>query len=92
MDQQSDNFTAEMLLKQLGLVQTERGTTTAGAQTVMRLLGADGIPLQGVRFVDGSGLSLLDRMTADRARRDPAGAVRGPDAAACPACRAAGGR
>jgi D-alanyl-D-alanine carboxypeptidase/D-alanyl-D-alanine-endopeptidase (penicillin-binding protein 4) len=65
MDQQSDNFTAEMLLKQLGLLQADRGTTAAGAQTVMRLLGADGIPLQGVRFVDGSGLSLLDRLTAD---------------------------
>jgi D-alanyl-D-alanine carboxypeptidase/D-alanyl-D-alanine-endopeptidase (penicillin-binding protein 4) len=65
MDLESDNFTAEMLLKQLGLLQSERGTTAAGAQTVMRLLGADGIPLQGVRFVDGSGLSLLDRLTAD---------------------------
>ena len=65
MDQQSDNFTAEMLLKQLGLLQADRGTTAAGAQTVMRLLGADGIPMQGVRFVDGSGLSLLDRMTVE---------------------------
>ena len=65
MDQQSDNFTAEMLLKQLGLLQAEQGSTVAGAQTVMRLLGADGIPLQGVRFADGSGLSLFDRMTVD---------------------------
>jgi D-alanyl-D-alanine carboxypeptidase/D-alanyl-D-alanine-endopeptidase (penicillin-binding protein 4) len=64
MDLQSDNFTAEILLKQLGLLQASRGSTTAGAQTVMRLLGADGIPLAGVRFVDGSGLSLLDRLTA----------------------------
>ena len=63
MDQQSDNFTAEMLLKQLGLLQAERGTTAAGAQLVTRLLIADGIPMQGVRFVDGSGLSLLDRIT-----------------------------
>jgi D-alanyl-D-alanine carboxypeptidase/D-alanyl-D-alanine-endopeptidase (penicillin-binding protein 4) len=65
MDQQSDNFTAEMLLKQLGLLQSDVGTTTAGAQTVMRLLGADGIPLQGVRFADGSGLSLNDKLTVD---------------------------
>jgi serine-type D-Ala-D-Ala carboxypeptidase/endopeptidase (penicillin-binding protein 4) len=64
MDLQSDNFTAEILLKQLGLLQAARGSTTAGAQTVMRLLGADGIPLAGVRFVDGSGLSQLDRLTA----------------------------
>jgi D-alanyl-D-alanine carboxypeptidase/D-alanyl-D-alanine-endopeptidase (penicillin-binding protein 4) len=65
MDRESDNFTAEMLLKQLALLQAERGTTAAGAQTVMRMLGADGIPLAGVRFVDGSGLSLQDRLTAD---------------------------
>lgn len=65
MDLESDNFMAEMLLKQLGLLQSTRGTSAAGAQTVMRLLGADGIPLDGVRIVDGSGLSQLDRLTAD---------------------------
>jgi serine-type D-Ala-D-Ala carboxypeptidase/endopeptidase (penicillin-binding protein 4) len=65
MDLRSDNFTAELLLKQLGLLQADQGTTAAGAQTVMRLLGADGIPLAGVRFVDGSGLSQLDRLTAE---------------------------
>jgi len=65
MDLESDNFMAEMLLKQLSLLQSPRGSTAAGAQTVMRLLGADGIPLEGVRFVDGSGLSVLDRLTVD---------------------------
>ena len=65
MDIDSDNFSAEMLLKQLGLVQSPRGSSAAGAQVVMRQLGADGIPLDGVRFVDGSGLSLLDRLTVD---------------------------
>lgn len=65
MDVQSDNFTAEMLLKQLALLQAPQGTTAAGSQMVMRLLGADGIPLAGVRFVDGSGLSVLNRLTVD---------------------------
>ncbi len=65
MDLESDNFVAELLLKQLGLLQSAQGTSAAGAQTVMRLLGADGIPLDGVRIVDGSGLSQLDRLTAD---------------------------
>src|SRR5438067_729748 len=65
MDLQSDNFIAEVLLKQLGLLQSAPATTAAGAQTVTRLLGADGIPLAGVRIVDGSGLSQLDRLTAD---------------------------
>jgi D-alanyl-D-alanine carboxypeptidase/D-alanyl-D-alanine-endopeptidase (penicillin-binding protein 4) len=65
MDRNSDNFTAEMLLKQLGAVQGGAGTTAAGAGVVTGLLTQAGIPMTGVRFVDGSGLSLLDRVTAD---------------------------
>ena len=64
MDHESDNFTAEMLLKELGAVQTDRGTTAAGAGVVRRLLADAHVPMEGVRIVDGSGLSLLDRMTA----------------------------
>ena len=63
MDQFSDNFTAEMLVKELGAVQVGAGTTTAGIDYVRGLLGRAGIPLAGVRMVDGSGLSLLDRQT-----------------------------
>lgn len=65
MDQQSDNFTAEILLKQLSLKQAERGSTAVGAQVVMRVLADAGIPTRGVRIVDGSGLSRDDRLTAD---------------------------
>ena len=43
MDRESDNFTAELLLKELGAVAK--------------------VPLAGVQIVDGSGLSLLDRLT-----------------------------
>jgi D-alanyl-D-alanine carboxypeptidase len=64
MDRQSDNFTAEMLLKALGAVQMGRGTTAAGAAIVTTALADAGIPLAGVRIVDGSGLSRLDRLTA----------------------------
>jgi D-alanyl-D-alanine carboxypeptidase/D-alanyl-D-alanine-endopeptidase (penicillin-binding protein 4) len=64
MDVDSDNFYAEMLLKELGAVQADRGSTSAGAGVVTGLLAQAGIPLDGVRVVDGSGLSLLDRMTA----------------------------
>jgi D-alanyl-D-alanine carboxypeptidase/D-alanyl-D-alanine-endopeptidase (penicillin-binding protein 4) len=63
MDRESDNFTAEMLLKQLGALYGGRGSTSAGAGVVTRTLAADGIPLTGVRIVDGSGLSSLDRVT-----------------------------
>jgi serine-type D-Ala-D-Ala carboxypeptidase/endopeptidase (penicillin-binding protein 4) len=64
MDHASDNFTAEILLKELGAVVARRGTTVAGAAIVTRQLAAAGVPLAGVRVVDGSGLSLLDRLTA----------------------------
>jgi D-alanyl-D-alanine carboxypeptidase/D-alanyl-D-alanine-endopeptidase (penicillin-binding protein 4) len=64
MDHASDNFTAEILLKQLGAGFGAQGTTAAGADVVSRLLGEQRIPLTGVRIVDGSGLSGLDRLTA----------------------------
>ena len=63
MDRDSDNFTAEMLLKQVGAVQGGGGTTADGAGVTTGLLQAAGVPLDGVRLVDGSGLSRLDRWT-----------------------------
>jgi len=63
MDTVSDNFTAEMLVKELGAVQSGHGTTAAGVGFVTGLLAEVGVPLDGVRLVDGSGLSLLDRLT-----------------------------
>src|SRR5207244_30271 len=65
MDRVSDNFTAEMLVKELGAVQSGHGTTAAGVGVITGLLSAAGVPLAGVRLVDGSGLSLLDRLTPD---------------------------
>jgi D-alanyl-D-alanine carboxypeptidase/D-alanyl-D-alanine-endopeptidase (penicillin-binding protein 4) len=64
MDRESDNFTAEMLLKQLGLSELGRGTSAAGAAVVTQTLVEAGVPMTGVRIVDGSGLSRLDRLTA----------------------------
>ncbi len=64
MDEQSDNFTAEMILKELGAEAGAAGTTAAGAAVVRRDLGAAHVPLEGVRIADGSGLSSLDRVTA----------------------------
>lgn len=63
MDHESDNFTAEMLLKQLGAMTGAVGTTAHGAQVVRRALRDAGIPLAGVRIADGSGLSPADRLT-----------------------------
>ena len=64
MGLESDNFTAEMLLKQLGAVEEGKGTSAAGAAVVTRTLRTSRVPLAGVRIVDGSGLSLLNRLTA----------------------------
>jgi PBP4 family serine-type D-alanyl-D-alanine carboxypeptidase len=64
MDRDSDNFRAEMLLKDLGAELGGAGTTAAGARVVRAALAAAKVPLTGVRIVDGSGLSLLDRVTA----------------------------
>jgi D-alanyl-D-alanine carboxypeptidase/D-alanyl-D-alanine-endopeptidase (penicillin-binding protein 4) len=65
VNRESDNFTAEILLKHLGATRGAAGTTAAGADVVRRALEAAGVMLSGVRIVDGSGLSLLDRMTAE---------------------------
>jgi D-alanyl-D-alanine carboxypeptidase/D-alanyl-D-alanine-endopeptidase (penicillin-binding protein 4) len=64
MDRESDNFRAEMLLKELGALERGHGTTAAGAAVVRADLETDGVPLTGVSIVDGSGLSQLDRLTA----------------------------
>jgi PBP4 family serine-type D-alanyl-D-alanine carboxypeptidase len=64
MDRESDNFDAEMVLKELGAELAGAGTTAAGAGVVMSELAAAAVPLAGVRLADGSGLSLLDRLTA----------------------------
>jgi serine-type D-Ala-D-Ala carboxypeptidase/endopeptidase (penicillin-binding protein 4) len=64
MNRESDNFTSELLLKQLGTLDGTRGTTLRGVRVVIRTLAADGIPLSGVRIADGSGLSRSNRLTA----------------------------
>jgi D-alanyl-D-alanine carboxypeptidase/D-alanyl-D-alanine-endopeptidase (penicillin-binding protein 4) len=64
MNSESDNFFAEMLLKVLGAEELGQGTTAAGARVVRRELIQRGVPTQGVRIVDGSGLSRNDRFTA----------------------------
>jgi D-alanyl-D-alanine carboxypeptidase/D-alanyl-D-alanine-endopeptidase (penicillin-binding protein 4) len=64
MNRESDNFVSELLLKELGAVMAGRGTTAAGAEIVRSTLAQAGVPVAGVRITDGSGLSRLDRLTA----------------------------
>ena len=64
MCRESDNFTAEVVVKELGALYGTGGTTAAGARVVRGALADAEIPLAGVRLADGSGLSGLDRLTA----------------------------
>ena len=64
MGRESDNFTAEMVVKQLGALYESAGTTAAGVRVIRGALADAEVPLAGVRLADGSGLSRLDRLTA----------------------------
>lgn len=59
----SDNNTAEMVLKELGVAKGGGGTRLAGLDVVNATLKSWGIPMDGVTIVDGSGLSDDNRLT-----------------------------
>ena len=59
----SDNDTAEMLLKELGVADTGAGTVAGGLAVVDRILRSWAVPMDGVRLVDASGLSSDNRVT-----------------------------
>lgn len=59
----SDNGTAELLVKELGVRQLGEGSTAAGVRAVATVMGRIGVPLNGVAVADGSGLSDAARAT-----------------------------
>jgi D-alanyl-D-alanine carboxypeptidase/D-alanyl-D-alanine-endopeptidase (penicillin-binding protein 4) len=59
----SDDNTAEMMLKELGVADSATGTRIAGLTAMDRVLRSWGVPMEGVRPVDGSGLSVENRVT-----------------------------
>ncbi|HSM66430.1 MAG TPA: D-alanyl-D-alanine carboxypeptidase/D-alanyl-D-alanine-endopeptidase [Ilumatobacteraceae bacterium] len=59
----SDNDTAEMLVKELGVADGGVGTLPAGLDVIDRTLRSWGVPMAGVRLTDGSGLSSDNRLT-----------------------------
>jgi D-alanyl-D-alanine carboxypeptidase/D-alanyl-D-alanine-endopeptidase (penicillin-binding protein 4) len=59
----SDNNTAEMLVKELGLTTAGTGTRVAGLDAVRGVLDGWGVDLGGVVLTDGSGLALDNRLT-----------------------------
>lgn len=69
MIRESDNLTAELLVREVGLARRGEGTTEAGTGAVVEVLRELGI--------DGSGLSLLDGSGLDRGNRATCGSVLG---------------
>ena len=61
MLRESDNLTAELLVKELGARFGGAGTTTAGLEVVRAALTEAGLPVAQLTTVDGSGLDRSDR-------------------------------
>lgn len=59
----SDDNTAEMLLKEIGLAVAGIGSRQAGLDVMRSVLAEWGIPIEGMAFADGSGLSNSNRVT-----------------------------
>jgi len=65
MNVNSDDNTAEMMLKEIGYIVEGVGSRTAGLNVVDRTLRAWEVPMEGVRILDGSGLHASNRLTCD---------------------------
>ncbi|MGH8986894.1 MAG: D-alanyl-D-alanine carboxypeptidase/D-alanyl-D-alanine endopeptidase [Acidimicrobiia bacterium] len=59
----SDNLTAELLTREIGLQSAGEGTTAAGTAAIVATLERLGVTTQGLALVDGSGLDRGDRAT-----------------------------
>lgn len=59
----SMNMGAELLLKRLGVAAAAEGSTQGGSRVVLSRLQARGVPADGLRIDDGSGLAETDRVS-----------------------------
>jgi D-alanyl-D-alanine carboxypeptidase/D-alanyl-D-alanine-endopeptidase (penicillin-binding protein 4) len=59
---ESDDTTAELLTKELGLQVAGTGSTAAGTQAIVDKLSAQGLPVDGLLLTDGSGLDEGNRL------------------------------
>ena len=60
---ESDNLTAEMLTKEMGRRFAGAGSTTAGVRALREKLDDEGLPVERLTLVDGSGLDRGNRAT-----------------------------
>ena len=61
----SDNNTAELLVKEIGFATSGTGSRAAGLEAIKAKLVEWGIPLDVLNFVDGSGLDRANRLTCN---------------------------
>jgi len=80
MLRESDNSAAELLVKELGVVKAQDGSTPAGTRAVVDALAAAGLPTTGLRLNDGSGLDVGNRANCALL----AAALRKPDRSGAP--------
>ena len=59
----SDNETAEAAMKEIGVATSGEGSFAAGAAGLTQLLTDAGVTMEGVRVVDGTGLTTEDQLT-----------------------------
>jgi serine-type D-Ala-D-Ala carboxypeptidase/endopeptidase (penicillin-binding protein 4) len=62
----SNNTYAENLLKTIGYHQSGLGTVVSGVEALMAFWQDLGVPMQGMRLHDGSGLSPSNRLTTEQ--------------------------
>jgi D-alanyl-D-alanine carboxypeptidase/D-alanyl-D-alanine-endopeptidase (penicillin-binding protein 4) len=63
MVRESDNEAAELLVRELGRRQVGQGSTPAGVDAVIGQLARLGLPTEGLRLGDGSGLETTNRVS-----------------------------
>lgn len=61
----SDNLFAESFLRTFSIARGEEGSTVCGAEAMHSYWREAGLPMEGVKIVDGSGLSRSNRVTAN---------------------------
>ncbi len=61
----SNNYTAEMLTREIGFVHSHDGSTPAGAAAILTVDASLGVPTKNVVLHDGSGLAPDDRITCN---------------------------
>ena len=59
----SDNTTAELLAREIGLKESGQPTSVAGVEAIRSVIERLGLPLDGSTIVDGSGLDPANRLT-----------------------------